>query len=553
MFACLVDTDPYFHRTFQNSLEVDFSDYGFIFDDAKQRSCSGGATNPKGGAYQALLDKVNNTLDVASHPTIGGVNVGPYSGWLEGADVTLIFSTALQIGGHGDLDTTLDQVLATGRPSDGKSVRDSYHFYRDPNCGFSATSGWNDQSGYNTCMDDHAVAASAWAWIAAYEHHRGRDATTYINNAKTELHASFQLGESICLFDPSRGLTTSYGPCNVTNKADVYGLLSNLGRGGEVSAETISMNHNGQNIVYGAGLLSSINSAMIALDEAGASIDFPDGDEKLIAMALLEEAQRKTDSNGNYFKGETGGTPDCATFSVNGTNVTRTNAHSCADNGEVPQSYGIGAQWWRDGVSGFIERYIQYPIKSTVYDFGVGQSAFQFNLFNPNNFTDNYNLTKLHWARKQYYGNLGFLWNKIVTDPGGTSEPHTATEPDAGENRGRLSGLINDQHPIGYFDGIDANGIAQGWTCDKDAPSFSNYVDFYVNGFGSFILRVRADQGNEQAVTDLCTAGYYHRFYVQMPSWTKGQPIYAYGLDSSWRGFTNLPGYACAQYPACSW
>jgi hypothetical protein len=34
---------------------------------------------------------------------------------------------------------------------------------------------------------------------------------------------------------------------------------------------------------------------------------------------------------------------------------------------------------------------------------------------------------------------------------------------------------------------------------------------------------------------------------------TKGQKVYAYGLDGTWRGFTNLPGHACADNPACTW
>jgi hypothetical protein len=123
---CLTNTtsqNPNFSRSFRASLEGDLNDYGMIFDDAKRRECSGGQYDPIDGAARALEDKIQATLAVPQHTDAMGDSVGPYRGWLEGAHVTLIFSAALEIGGHGDLKSSLEYRL--------QNVRDSYVFKKD--------------------------------------------------------------------------------------------------------------------------------------------------------------------------------------------------------------------------------------------------------------------------------------------------------------------------------------------------------------------------------------------------------------------------------------
>lgn len=128
------------------------------------------------------------------------------------------------------------------------------------------------------------------------------------------------------------------------------------------------------------------------------------------------------------------------------------------------------------------------------------------------------------------------------------------TDHTSGDKRPRLWGYLDDHDPIGYLDGIDANGVAWGWTCDNDLPTWTNAVDFYVNGTsGQYITRAFVSSASEPAVNSLCGGGYSHRFSVQMPSWTKEQLIDAYGLDATWRGNYLLPGWQCAQHPACTW
>ncbi|HET9212786.1 MAG TPA: hypothetical protein VFR03_20435 [Thermoanaerobaculia bacterium] len=104
--------------------------------------------------------------------------------------------------------------------------------------------------------------------------------------------------------------------------------------------------------------------------------------------------------------------------------------------------------------------------------------------------------------------------------------------------------------PKGFLDGINSSGFATGWTCDPDAPSVSIQVQFLANGSSAGVFR--ADAGNEPAVTSQCGGGTAHRFGVQLPAWTKGASILAYGLDTM-SGSSNLPGWLCAQNPACVW
>jgi hypothetical protein len=104
--------------------------------------------------------------------------------------------------------------------------------------------------------------------------------------------------------------------------------------------------------------------------------------------------------------------------------------------------------------------------------------------------------------------------------------------------------------PKGLLSGIDASGLATGWTCDPDAPSVSIQVQFLVNGRSAGVFR--ANEDNEPAVTNQCGGGTAHRFRVQLPAWTKGRKILAYGLDAV-GGSSNLPGGLCTQNPACSW
>lgn len=90
--------------------------------------------------------------------------------------------------------------------------------------------------------------------------------------------------------------------------------------------------------------------------------------------------------------------------------------------------------------------------------------------------------------------------------------------------------------------------MASGWSCDQDVSGKSVHVDIYAGS--TLAVHAIANGGSETAVNNACGGGTAHRFSVQLPSWTQGQTIIAYGLDYTWFGFTQL---TCLQSPACSW
>jgi hypothetical protein len=555
--ACYTDTatpQTGFQRTFRNDVNKDLADYGLIFEDAKRRDCSGGSFSPINGAYKALLDKVTSTLNSGTHTDPFGRVVGPYQGWLEGSQVTLIMSAALQIGGHGDMKSELDQKL---RDVIASYTNNPVLYGKSPRCGIDKPwypgldiHGW-EGTGSDSCMDDYAVGASAYAWIAAYEYKAGRSYTTYRDLARTAIqqafdtdqYGAFRAGDSICVYNPDLGMPpiTGRGPCNVTTSAQLSTALA-----GAEPRGIYSLNRS-QNAVYGVGLMASISSAFIGLEEAGSqtSLSF---DQNLIAMALLKEGQRKSDPDGTYFKGHLGGSPTCARFEIENGVVNQYNDQPCADYDQRPRAYAVNARPWRDGLESFYSRYVSGTPATTVVDLGTTQAAHQFNVFDSNLFylnPDDHAI--MNWGRRVTYGNLGFFWHTLATNSRDLEQP----PPTGSDYRGRLLAKLDDHNPIGYLDGIDANGVAYGWTCDRDLPNESNYVDFLVNG--QAIVRARANFYSEPGITTECTAGSYHRFAAQLPSWTKGSPIYAYGLDRTWRGITLLPGWQCASNPACTW
>jgi len=559
----------HFSSSYRNMLGNDLGDYGLIFADSLDRNCSGGIVQPPQGAYRALINKINSTftyMDPACNNVPGMHSdiimqrcVGPFQGWLEGGHVTLIFASALLIGGHGDLKTELDQALMR--------VRDSYTGAKSPTCGFNLPVGWKAGTS-DTCMDDHAVAAAAWSWIAVYERKRGRDPSYFATRARAEVANAFATYDSVCIYDDRPGEQqlinlAGRGPCNIDTTGDDvltdFSVLSSEiapgGPSGHAPADILALNHQGENIVYGAGLMTSISAAFVALDEGGF---FPmlTSSQQVIAAAFMDEAQRKADPSGTYFKGgpyAPPGTPgDCTSFDVMNSVLIRSDAIGCADGNHTPNVFALNTT---SPILAFYPKYVSYPTATgTIYDHTNGvytpiPNPYQFNTFSNANFTKSALDGNLNWGREVYYHYLGWGWNTCDPTAYAANTDHTS-----GDKRPRLWGYLDDHDPIGYLDGIDANGVASGWTCDQDLPTWQNAVDFYVNGTsGSYITRAFASVGSEAAVNNLCGGGTAHRFSVQLPSWTKGLRVYAYGLDATWRGFSPLNGWQCPQNPACSW
>lgn len=539
------------------------ADYGLIFDDAKYRECSIGVQNGSGkhGAYEALTNKINATFSYNNglHADHFGAQVGPFQGAFEGGHVALIFASALMIGGHGDLDTALDNKLI--------QVRNSYTYRRNPNCGFYKPSGWKDVG--DTCMEEHALAATGYAWIAAYEAKRRgyTAAATYANQASSLINEALSTFDSVCLND--RDLPTdpgTRGPCNVdtTNLTVLRDKLIQDSVTKMTKAHPLSFNRN-QNMTYGIGQLTIISAALIGLEEAGYYKSLT-AQQQVIAAALLEEGQRKADPSGNFFQGGIGSpTPftagTCAHARVVNNVVVRDDDKPCSEGAVRPKIWNLTAKMSSGGFSSFFERYVgNHPVRTDVVDRRFVNdappssptdtyiaNAYKFNQY-VSYFTKDANDTDLNWGRESFYHVLGFRWHTLDN----RAYLNDVWIPANDNKRPRLWAYLDNTDPGGFVDGIDSNGVAWGWACDGDFPTESVAIDFYVNG-STYATRGWANESSESAVNGFCGGGTAHRFIIPLPAWTKGQVISTYAVDATWRGETHLTAYGCANSPDCVW
>jgi hypothetical protein len=257
------------------------ADYGVIFQDAAQTTNEGAWYS----ARDALIRKIDSTIAAGSqyHPVVKKT-VGPYQGWLEGANVSLIMAAGLLLADRGLLTRPLDSAI--------RRVIGSYVFNIDAGCGLS-NGRWRNQ---NNCMDDYAIASTGFAWIAAYKYKRGdRDAGLYVNAAKNNINLTLNLTESVCAHYKNQSTwaaTSLRGPCTAT--------ASDLQTG---AAETISLNHGQQSIAYGLGLMTSVSSAFIGLQTANAAPPLTP-EQMAVALALFQEGQKPHGSEWRYISSE---------------------------------------------------------------------------------------------------------------------------------------------------------------------------------------------------------------------------------------------------------
>jgi hypothetical protein len=159
-------------------------------------------------------------------------------------------------------------------------------------------------------------------------------------------------------------------------------------------------------------------------------------------------------------------------------------------------------------------------------------------VYTSSNFDQSLFLTSTHFG----YGRL-----TTYRDMGGNWFP-------SGMVAGAVPNMPYDDHdPVdGWLDSISPSGLASGWTCDQDAPNNAIKVDLYAGDNWTFAATGYANLSSEAAVNSLCWGGFAHRFQIQLPSWSQGQNIRAYGLDYTWYGFTELH---CGQDPSrpCFW
>ncbi len=243
--------DPSIFHTNNNSdnINKNFGDFGAIWFDAIF-----GDEECKMLAYEYLCQKIKNAF--LFYCNINQPN-GAFKGWLQGVYISLINSSALYFCSQGFLRPDLEYFV--------RKASESYSLTK--NCDFLNG---------NTCMDDYSIAASAYAWISAWEQKNGRifgQNTLYcqaINNSYNQFMNSFSTKESICLRDKINCDNTI---CYEKNFNDILQGIKNE------TLDITSFEHkqecNGEDQIfenpnYGAGLFTSLSGALFALKIAGA-------------------------------------------------------------------------------------------------------------------------------------------------------------------------------------------------------------------------------------------------------------------------------------------
>lgn len=128
-------------------------------------------------------------------------------------------------------------------------------------------------------------------------------------------------------------------------------------------------------------------------------------------------------------------------------------------------------------------------------------------------------------------------WRDLAT-------PHVAIEEYCAPGAASMS---NSRQPIGYFDIIDANGVAKGWALDPDMPleelDVLVYVDGPAGGAGGILLgSTKAKQPSPDVTRGKGYLG-NHRFSFVIPPHVrdgKAHALYVYAADTSGKGRSAL-------------
>ena len=302
--------------TFHQSLNTDVNDYGIFFEEAAPWSpCTQAAAD---GLYKKIYLTLHDLSWPYNDPAVG--SVGPYGRWLSGGDIALIHATALRLANVGKLTKPLDDMI---QKLDYKANIDNY-------CG------WNNFWGkdQNSCMDDWAVAAMGYGWVAAYRAKRGLpDAWLAESSALDAMRNALSTSaQSICAWDGRTSVSPAPdSPCTGT-LADLTAPNSTF--------VPISF-HTGDSLPYGLGLFTSLASASVAIRLADPSITelgLLDAGEKGAVQKLYYHSLPHTDGTNWY--------SDCSrftrTFDQNGNStMTVTADNPCMANFTSPKMFPI--------------------------------------------------------------------------------------------------------------------------------------------------------------------------------------------------------------------
>ncbi|HYK01828.1 MAG TPA: hypothetical protein VE974_08730 [Thermoanaerobaculia bacterium] len=311
-------------------------DYGVIFEDANTTTCAGPAA-------VALYKKVKATLAFPNYADgsinwQAGTTVGPYGGWLEGANLGLVYAAALRLGANGQLTKPLVTLI--------DSI--NYPGNIDAYCGFGTNRAgqpniWTVQ---NSCMDDWAMVAHARGWQAAWKTRTVGFPNVWAAQTNAAIAGALNITESICSHrqgDPLPNPAPATGPCT--------GSIADLDTG---AATPVAL-HNGDAMPYGIGLMTGIASAVVGMESTGVVKTFS-SDEVKVAKALFRNSDFHTEWDPTY---QYSFNDDCYSFSLVNGGLARGNTFGCwepgygngRDNGYQPEMFPVKDFYaWKIGV-----------------------------------------------------------------------------------------------------------------------------------------------------------------------------------------------------------
>ena len=470
--ACVTDPGSGFSTTFRNDIDGDLNDWGALTIDANDPNCAHAAAN-------RLVAKLHSTpLDHWDDP-------------LAGYSVALIFAAALRLGSYGWFNTQPDPSYSLTYELDNVKFN-----YRDQEsqagpCG-TGTEG-------NSCMDDYAGAAAAWAWMSAYKKRRGdSDAEDWVTRSRNRINDFFN---NVCIFDQA-----NYDdPMNPGYHRICNGTWNDIE---DNTGYVFAFEHGIESPHYGFGLLTSIAGAITGIEAGGETVTLiPEQQSK--AFGMWAEIQMHIN---HWFEAD------------------------CKD--PEPDPMNPGKWLFGDNVVCVADQFYE-PGMYNLRDFLITHA----------NFTPPFD---------QYQANGGYNWDgvgdKYASHFGyGRRTTYKEQASDWYLARADQSRYIpyNNNPAQGYLDAISDTGVAYGWACDADAPNGTVKVDFYING--NTLLAEDPSQfpnaGSEPAVNNLCGGGSAHRFFVQLPAWAQGRPVSAWARDYTTGSMVNL---WCLESP-CVW
>jgi hypothetical protein len=362
----------------------------------------------------------------------------------------------------------------------------------------------------NSCMDDYAGAAAAYAWMAAYRLKAGYgDSGNYVNTAKGYINSFFA---NVCIHNPYTWNGTSV--CNGT-----YAQLGGMDLTGQ--AFVLSFEHGFESPHYGLGITTSIVSAIVGIEAAGSSVTLTT-EQKVKVRAMLREVQTRSDKYNNFVYMQNcwnaDGAPGAWYWGPD---------NDCKDfedeygDGYDPKMYRL-ADFFAGHVGG-----------NQVGGSDEYQSTHEYPWLRKDNISS-------AWGAGRYttYYDQGWRWYTLRA--GGASNPRY------------MPGDNPNVAPKGWIDVVNNSGVASGWACDVDAPNGWVKVDLYADGVK--IPDNHQEQygwwDSEQEVANACGGGYAHRFYIQLPSTAVGKNI-----TGKVRDYTVGPDgdMGCGEVGGCRW